>query len=239
MTRRRCCVGAAAIGTCGLAGCLGGSTASPPPDPISLDGDKTDDWGGMIIGEHFGPNGQIFYAKHSPEGHDNPAWFHTLAKGLFPYHFAPDRQDCDAEAIYVTDYSAVDFEVTTVNGQAFISSHTAAETFGDAAGMTYVMESDVHGGMGPDFLPFSAASDADRSWTHTADVGFRSARSTRTSSRRTGERAVGRLSHPHKRPVDGVTGCIPVKATLTDVSDSLGAEYSHPTESAHKPNCAI
>ncbi|WP_232700306.1 nitrous oxide reductase accessory protein NosL [Halobacterium wangiae] len=157
--------GAAAL-TTALAGCtvLGGASgdqeAGPKPDPVDLSGGKADDQGGMLIGEHFGPNGQIFYADHSPEGHDNPAWFHTLAVGLFPYHFAREQQGWTADAIYVTDYSTVDYDLTERKGRQYITSHTAADTFGDAEALTYVAGSRVHGGMGTELLPFSDDSDA-------------------------------------------------------------------------------
>ncbi|WP_411966019.1 nitrous oxide reductase accessory protein NosL [Haloferax sp. YSMS24] len=147
----------------GFAGCLGGggSNDEPIPDPIDLSGGKQDDNGGMIIGEHFGPNGQIFYRDHAPDGHDNPAWFHTLSMGLFPYHFDRQREGWEAVVIYVTDYSSVDYELREESGKTFISTHTGADTFGDATEMTYVVDSDVNGGMGKDLHPFSSADEAE------------------------------------------------------------------------------
>ena len=145
------------LGTGGLAGCLGGSSR---PDPVDLSGGKADDQGGMIVGKHGGPNGQIFYANNRPEGHDNPAWFHTLAFGLFRYYFRHERRGWEATAIYVTDYSSLDYELEARDGRLYMPAPTAAETFGDGRAMTYVMESDVHGGMGPELHPFSAADDA-------------------------------------------------------------------------------
>ncbi len=115
----------------------------------------------MIIGEHFGPNGQIFYREHTPEGHDNPARFHTLAHGLFPYYFEHGRLGWEAVAVYVTDYSTVDYEVVARAGRADISTHTAASTFGDARAVRYVAGSDVLGGMGPDLIPFGDVGDAE------------------------------------------------------------------------------
>ncbi|SEL38119.1 nitrous oxide reductase accessory protein NosL [Haloferax larsenii] len=143
-----------------LAGCLGGGESEPKPEPIDLSGGKEDDQGGMVIGVHAGPNGQIFYADNAPEDHDNPAWFHTLSMGLFPYYFEHKRQGWTATAIYVTDYSTVDYELRTEEGRTFISTHIGADTFGDAEKMTYVVDSDVHGGMGPDLIPFSNGDDA-------------------------------------------------------------------------------
>jgi len=162
---RRTALGSLAtvVGGSGLSGCLSNSsnqTSQQTPTPIELSGTKLDDEGGMVIGEHGGPNGQIFYATNSPEEHENPAWFHTLTFGLFPYYFEHEDAGWEAEAIYVTDYSTVDYEVASTENANQISTHTAADTFGHAKTMTYVMESDVIGGMGPALIPFSADSDA-------------------------------------------------------------------------------
>lgn len=143
-------------------GCLGGATADSgraTPAPVDLSGDKLDDSGGMVIGNHGGPNGQIFYADHSPDGHDNPAWFHTLSFGLFPYFFHHREVGWEAEAIYATDYSAAEYTISTRNGRPVISAPTAPETFGNARELGYVAGSDVHGGMGPDLIPFSDPDD--------------------------------------------------------------------------------
>ncbi|ELZ97953.1 NosL [Haloferax mucosum ATCC BAA-1512] len=145
-----------------LAGCIGTTSESESkPDPIDLSGGKEDDQGGMVIGLHAGPNGQIFYRDESPDDHDNPAWFHTLSMGLFPYYFEHEQMGWETEAIYVTDYSVVEYELTTEDGDTFISTHTDADTFGDATEMTYVVDSEVLGGMGKDLIPFSSSSDAD------------------------------------------------------------------------------
>ncbi|KTG27025.1 nitrous oxide reductase accessory protein NosL [Haloferax profundi] len=158
---RRTTLKALAVGTTvGLAGCLGGDSASKPA-PIDLSGGKEDDQGGMVIGLHAGPNGQIFYRDNAPDGHENPAWFHTLSMGLFPYYFEHEQMGWNETAIYVTDYSVVDYSLTSDGGDTFISTHTGADTFGDATEMTYVVGSAVLGGMGRDLIPFSSADDAD------------------------------------------------------------------------------
>lgn len=154
----------ALLGTIGLSGCLsltGGRSDRRVPEPVDLSGTKTDDQGGMVIGNHGGPNGQIFYEEHSPEDHDNPAWFHTLTFGLFPYYFEHKRRGWKATAIYVTDYSTVDYSIQTGMSRTTISAPTASETFADATEMTYVIESDISGGMGPALLPFSVPDDAE------------------------------------------------------------------------------
>lgn len=165
MYRRRALEGVAAAlslgATTGCLGRLGSASPATRPEPVDLSGGKQDDHGGMVIGMHGGPNGQIFYAENEPEGHDNPAWFHTLAYGLFPYYFLHRRRGWDAQAVYVTDYSSVDFDLTEGEGGTHISSPTSPESFGDAREATYVMESGVLGGMGADFLPFSEEGDAE------------------------------------------------------------------------------
>nr|WP_254282063.1 nitrous oxide reductase accessory protein NosL [Haloarcula salina] len=151
------------LGAAGLTGCLGapaGQAAQQRPTPVDLSGSKADDEGGMVIGLHGGPNGQIFYRNNSPDGRENPAWFHTLAFGLFPYYFEHEREGWEATAIYVTDYSTVDYTLST-EGDPTLPSPTAPDTFGDATQMHYVMESRVSGGMGPALVPFSARADAD------------------------------------------------------------------------------
>jgi copper chaperone NosL len=147
----------------GLSGCAGvlGSGDEPVPDPVDLSGGKFDDRGGMEIGPHGGPNGQVYYAENSPATHDNPAWFHTLSHGLFPYHFDRLDRGWNAEVVYVTDYSTIDHEPVDREGTQYMPSPTAADTFADATGLTFVIESGVMGGMGPDLFPFSAEDDAD------------------------------------------------------------------------------
>ncbi len=125
----------------------------------------------MVIGEHSGPNGQIFYEENSPDGHDNPAWFHTLVSGLFPYLFERERRGWTAVAVYVTDYSQADYEMETRGRKVFISSHTDPETFAPARTLQYVAGSEVVGGMGKELIPFSDEADVDQ---FTNEYGGRS-----------------------------------------------------------------
>ena len=173
-TRRRVLRAAGAGTTVALGGCLGvldsGDGSGPAPDPVDLSGTKFDYEGGMEIGRHGGPNGQIFYADNepetphdpgdAPEARDDLAWFHTLVFGLFPYHL--DRLDdgWTAEAVYVTDYSTVDWELSG-EGNRQMPAPTAADTFADATELTYVAQSGVRGGMGPELFPFSGGNDAE------------------------------------------------------------------------------
>lgn len=115
----------------------------------------------MVISEHSGPTGQIFYQEHTPDGHDNPAMFDSIRSCLLPYYFDHQRSDWSPEAIYVTDYSVVDYEISSVKDKPYIEKATAPETFSEATDVVFVVESEVHGAMGPDFVPFSKSADAD------------------------------------------------------------------------------
>lgn len=142
-----------------LAGCLG--SGGEQPDPVSIPENAQCDVCGMVIANHPGPNGQIFYRDQSPEGRDNPAWFCSLKSCFFPYRLEKDRLGWTVAAMYVTDYSSVDYELTTSGGETYISSHLEAETFGPAEDLEYVVGSDVQGAMGPDFYPFSSTGSAE------------------------------------------------------------------------------
>lgn len=150
--------GALALGS--LAGCLGSGDAAATPTPVALDGEKQDDEGGMVIGLHGGPNGQLFYPEPVTD-HGNPAWFHTLTFGLFPFYFRELAAGNEPTAVYATDYSTVEYEVAERDGRPVVPAPTGAETFGNARELTYVHGSEVRGGMGPALVPFSEDADAD------------------------------------------------------------------------------
>jgi len=184
MNRRAVLRAAGAVSLGSLAGCLGAEGSSDSaPDPVDLSGTKFDYRGGMEIGTHGGPNGQIFYESEKPqsaggsagfrpvhEDHDNGgdgsdatdrlAWFHTLVHGLFPYHFERLDRGWEAEVIYVTDYSTVGWDLPEDSSRPTMPAPTNAETFADATGLFYVGESAAMGGMGPALHPFSEESEA-------------------------------------------------------------------------------
>jgi nitrous oxide reductase accessory protein NosL len=157
--RRRLLATTAAAAGVALGGCLGGPGAAP--EPVALSGGMQCDVCGMVIENHPGPNGQIFYRDHSPEGHDNPARFDSLKQCLFPYLLEHERREWTASAVYATDYSAVEYDVRTEGDATYISSHTEPGSFADAEDLLYVVRSDVTGAMGPDFVPFSERADAE------------------------------------------------------------------------------
>lgn len=159
-TRRAVLASGLALGVGSVAGCLGQGQAEPTPTPVDLDGQKLDDEGGMVIGLHGGPNGQLFYPEPVTD-HGNPAWFHTLTFGLFPFYFRQLSKGREPTAIYATDYSSFDYEVAERDGRPALPAPTAAATFGNARELTYVYGSEARGGMGPALVPFSDGADAD------------------------------------------------------------------------------
>jgi len=159
---RRVFLTTAAVCVSGLAGCLGGGSEGSRPEPVDLSGGKFDDDHGMEIGPHGGANGQIFYDERTPADRDGgPFWFHTLVFSLFPFCFEREDRGWEAEVVYVTDFSAVDWTVQERGQGKTMPSPTAPGTFAAAPGLTYVAESDVMGGMGPGLHPFSDADEAE------------------------------------------------------------------------------
>lgn len=163
-TRRRV-LRASAVGIgASLAGCVdgfAGDGGGDAPDPVSLADERDCDSCGMVIGNHPGPNGQLFFEGEGPAGHENPARFDSLKRCFFPYRLERERRGRTVVAGYVTDYSAVEYDVSTRGGAATISSHADAASFARAEELRYVVDSDVEGAMGPDFVPFSEAADAE------------------------------------------------------------------------------
>jgi len=144
---------AASVAGCGAFG--DGST----PAAVSVGDQASCDVCGMIISKHPGPNGQVFYADHDPEEHDPPFRFDSLQSCAFDHYFK--NQDWSVEVFYVTDYSKVGPAVFEDGGQSFVSGYESPESFANAESVSYVVDSDVRGAMGPDFVPFSDEADAN------------------------------------------------------------------------------
>ena len=153
-----------------LAGCLDGLTggSGAVPEPVDLSDGKLDYQGGMEIGRHGGPNGQIFYdgeeadtvhrTEDGADGQDGLAWFHTLAQGLFPYHFERLDRGWKATVVYATDYSAVEYSADAEPPR--MPSPTGPETFAAVEDLQFVAGSAATGGMGPELVPFSDGEEA-------------------------------------------------------------------------------
>ncbi|MFB6106430.1 MAG: nitrous oxide reductase accessory protein NosL [Halobacteriaceae archaeon] len=160
VTRRALLGGGAAVAVAAVAGCAGRPGGDGDgPDPVTLTTADACDVCGMVIPNHPGPSAEIFYADHGPTGHDGPAHFDSTWEA-FEYDFEKQDAGWTREAFYVTDYSAVDYEVFTEGGDSLLSTHPEAGAFVDAAAVTFVVGSEVRGAMGRDLVGFSAADDA-------------------------------------------------------------------------------
>ncbi len=162
VTRRSMLAAAGAVGVAATAGCLGGdgTGGGDAPEPIALTGSKQCDVCGMVIEQHPGPVGQLFYADNEPEGRDNPAWF-CSAWETFAYDFDRESEGWTLAVGYLTDYSAVDYELFDDGGATFITAHLEPDAFGRKSDLFYVAGTDIKGAMGNDLIPFSDSGDAD------------------------------------------------------------------------------
>ena len=146
-----------------LGGCLGDSGDGPgngAPAAVTIPEGATCDVCGMTIQQHPGPTTQVFYADQRPSGHDNPARFDSTWEA-YRYEFERDDRGWEAVAFYVTDYSAVDYEVFEDGDDLLVTRHHEASAFTSAAEVTYVVDSEVQGTMGRDLVGFGTRSDAE------------------------------------------------------------------------------
>jgi len=152
---------AAVAATGGLAGCLsGGDGGSEAPDPVTLDESDSCDVCGMVVPNHPGPTSEVFYADEEPAGHANPARFDSTWEA-FQFDFERQDRGWSREAFYVTDYSAVDYDVFEDGGDTLVSTHPEADAFADAESVTFVVGSEVVGAMGQDLIGFGDEGDAE------------------------------------------------------------------------------
>ncbi len=155
-SRRRIMTVAGVGSVVALAGCLGEDEDAP--DPVSLDEEQTCDQCGMVIDDHPGPAGQIYFDDGRPEDRDGPAWF-CSGVCTFEYRFDAEDDGSMPTETYLTDYSDADYSVSDEE-EPFISAHLASEYFTPASTLQFVVETDVRGAMGPDLIPFGDADDA-------------------------------------------------------------------------------
>ena len=159
-TRRRLLGGAVALASTALAGCLGNDEDEEPPEPIGLDDGQSCDVCGMLIADHYGPAGQVFYGGGEPADRDGPARFDSVRE-LVVFDEEHRERGWERRAAFVTDYSAVGYDLVEGDGTLHVSTHAEREAFERAAGLHYVVGSDVEGAMGPEYLPFSDRADAE------------------------------------------------------------------------------
>jgi nitrous oxide reductase accessory protein NosL len=155
VSRRRLLAGTAAGLSVVVAGCSGGESASITP--ISLDGERACDQCGMIVEDHPGPVGQIHFEDDEPEG-GRPGQF-CSSTCTYRYRFDAEGEGRTVEAAFLTDYSAVEYEVFTEGGDTQFSSHVESGAFAGVSDLTVVARSEVIGAMGPELIPFSEGED--------------------------------------------------------------------------------
>ncbi|MGM0605006.1 MAG: nitrous oxide reductase accessory protein NosL [Halobacteriota archaeon] len=156
-TRRTVLRGIGTSAVVAIAGCLG--DAESAPEPVALDDGQACDECGMVIGEHPGPNGQVYFEGDRPADRDGPAWF---CSGVCTYTYRFDREEEGWTSIvtYLTDYSKLSYTVSG-DSRPVISAHFGPETYSDEADLFVVAGSDVLGAMGNDVIPFGDQADAD------------------------------------------------------------------------------
>jgi len=158
VTRRRVLAGVAgATAAAALAGCRGTEETA---EPVTLTGDESCDQCGMVIGQHPGPAGETYYREHSPEGHDPPARFCSTTC-TYRHRFANEQSGWTPDVTFLTDYSAVEYDVRTDGGATVISRHLDGAAFASSDDLTVVANSELQGSMGPALVPFGDEADAE------------------------------------------------------------------------------
>jgi nitrous oxide reductase accessory protein NosL len=163
LSRRRLLAATGAVGASVTAGCLAGDGGgqTEAPDPVALTGDKQCEVCGMVIEQHPGPTGQLYYRDNGPEGHNPPAWF-CSGWETFTYHFEREERGWTLVAGYMTDYAAVDYDLYEEGGETFVTAHLEPDAFARLEDLYYVVGTDVNGAMGEDLIPFSERDAADQ-----------------------------------------------------------------------------
>jgi nitrous oxide reductase accessory protein NosL len=160
--RRTVLAGTAAVGLTALAGCLGGEDGSgdSATDPVAVDADRECDNCSMLIGDYPGPTGQSFYEDAGAllDGEDRPAQF-CSSRCTYAFTFEHESEQ-EPTASYLTDYSAVDYEVETAGDAPTIEKFRSAESFAPVEDLTLVVGSEVRGAMGKSMIGFSDDDDA-------------------------------------------------------------------------------
>jgi copper chaperone NosL len=161
--RRRVLEGVAAAGAVSLAGCSNLGTdgdTEEVPSAVTLTTDDACEVCGMITPNHPGPSTEIFYPGREPSGHENPARFDSTWEA-FQYDFERSDRGWERAVMYVTDYSAVDYDIADEGGDLLISTHPEADAFVEASAVTFVVGSEVKGAMGRDLIAFTDGGDAE------------------------------------------------------------------------------
>ena len=152
--------GVVSLAVGGCIGSTGGRSGGDAPAAITIPEGATCDVCGMTIRQHPGPTTQIFYPERRPGDHDNPAQFDSTWEA-YQYEFERENRGWEDAAFYVTDYSAVDYEVFADGDNRLVTRHHEASAFAPATAVTYVVDSEVKGTMGRDLVGFTDRTDAE------------------------------------------------------------------------------
>ena len=144
-TRRTFLAATTALTAVGLAGCASDDT----PAPAEIDDDSCTECG-MMLRDHPGPVGQAYF-----DADGDPSMY---CSSSCTYRNRLDRDD-EPVVTYLTDYSAVDYEVTG-DESLLLSAHFDVDAFTTESELDLVVASDVEGAMGPSLVPFSDSDDA-------------------------------------------------------------------------------
>ena len=156
LTRRGMVAGTATL--LALAGCQS-SSPGDASEPVTIeDGDNCDQCG-MVISEHPGPVGETYFEENSPADGDEPAQF-CSASCAYRYTIDRENEGWSTVAMFLTDYSSVDYEVSGSETK-LISAHFEAAAFAATDALDVVVDSDVEGAMGSSLIPFSETDDAE------------------------------------------------------------------------------
>lgn len=158
-TRRGYLLATGVTGISAVAGCLGEDEA---PDPISIEDDHDCAVCNMVISNHPGPSGHSFYPEDAdvPVEDDGVVTF-CSSVCAYKYYFEQREAGYEPLALYLTDYSSVDWDVYDEQGLKFVTAHLEAAAHADATGLQFVVESDVLGAMGESLIGFSSSDDAE------------------------------------------------------------------------------
>jgi copper chaperone NosL len=152
-----------------LAGCQGNKTNH---SPISIEEDHSCPVCNMIVHNHPGPSGHSVYPDNSDvSGVQDGIVPFCSSICAYDYYFKLKESGITPKAMFLTDYSKVDWEVYEQSGTKFISPHFSANAQTTVGDLTFVVASDVLGAMGESAIGFSDRDEAaEFSSEHGGDI---------------------------------------------------------------------
>lgn len=142
-----------------VVGCLDQNETTAIPASTSIGDEAVCSVCGMLIAGSFGPNGQVVYdGEYSSDSSDFV--FYDSVRELYFDVFAQEAHQIESVVEYVTDYATVETATETYDGRTYISGYTGSDSFVKSTDAVFVIQSKVHGAMGPELIPFSDESMA-------------------------------------------------------------------------------